>query len=183
MHLCRTKTIASMLQANMENNIFKLNIKNDKHQFNPKLSFLMLSTNYIYINDCFPFLGTETCLHLAVPQTVSRSASLRLKIKFDKYPDYVVVSESTVEIEDDSLITFVETDKPTYKPGQDVKIRILMLMRDLKPSQKSVRNYFVSNFSLDFYCLPAVIVSSLLWICFEIFVARRFQKYGSKIHR
>lgn len=108
------------------------------------------------------FLGTETCLHLTVPQTASRTARLRLKIKFDKYPDYVVVSESTVEIEDDSLITFVETDKPTYKPGQDVKIRILMLMHDLKPSQKSVRNYFVPNFSLNFYCFPEVIVSSLL---------------------
>ncbi|XP_050576186.1 alpha-1-macroglobulin-like [Bombus affinis] len=92
--------------------------------------------------------GTETCLHLTVPQTVSRSASLRLKIKFDKYPDYVVVSESTVEIEDDSLITFVETDKPTYKPGQDVKIRILMLMRDLKPSQKSIPEVWIENPSL-----------------------------------
>ena len=87
----------------------------------------------------FPVLGTETCLQLAVPSPAYSSARLRLKIKFDKYPDYVVVSEAAVEIELDSLLTFVETDKPTYKPGQDVKIRILTLMHDLKPWQKSVR--------------------------------------------
>lgn len=88
--------------------------------------------NYLY-------LGTETCLQLAVPSPIYRTATLRLKIKFDKYPDYVIKSETDVEIEHDSLLTFVETDKPTYKPGQDVKIRILMLMHDLKPWQKSVK--------------------------------------------
>ena len=59
----------------------------------------------------------------------------------------MIKSETYVEIEHDSLLTFVETDKPTYKPGQDVKIRILMLMHDLKPWQKSVRRLI--SFNID----------------------------------
>lgn len=35
--------------------IFKLNIKNYKHQFNPKTFFLDVIYGIIYINDCFPF--------------------------------------------------------------------------------------------------------------------------------
>ncbi|KAK1121212.1 hypothetical protein K0M31_010519 [Melipona bicolor] len=92
--------------------------------------------------------GTETCLQLTVPSPAYSSARLRLKIKFDKYPDYVVVSEAAVEIELDSLLTFVETDKPTYKPGQDVKIRILTLMHDLKPWQKSIPEVWIESPSL-----------------------------------
>jgi len=73
-----------------------------------------------------------------VPFTKYFNGRLRLKIKFDKYPDYVVETEKEVYIEHDSLITFVETDKPVYKPGQDVNIRILMLKHDLKPWKKTV---------------------------------------------
>lgn len=73
-------------------------------------------------------------------------AKLRLKIKFDKYPDYVVKWEEEVQIEQDSVLTFVETDKPFYKPGQDVNIRILMLTHDLKPWQKPVRGLLRSKF-------------------------------------
>lgn len=84
------------------------------------------------------FAGIETCLELTVPFTKYFSGRLRLKIKFDKYPDYVVETEKEVYIEHDSLITFVETDKPVYKPGQDVNIRILTLKHDLKPWKKMV---------------------------------------------
>ncbi|OAD58540.1 Alpha-2-macroglobulin-like protein 1, partial [Eufriesea mexicana] len=82
--------------------------------------------------------GTEICLPLEVPLTRYKYAKLRLKIKFDKYPDYVVKWEAQVQIEQDSVLTFVETDKPFYKPGQDVNIRILMLTHDLKPWQKPI---------------------------------------------
>lgn len=84
------------------------------------------------------FVGIETCLELVVPRTENFKARLRLKITFDKYPDYVVETEKEVYIEHDSLITFVETDKPVYKPGQDVNIRVLMLKHDLKPWKKTV---------------------------------------------
>ncbi|XP_011696887.1 PREDICTED: alpha-2-macroglobulin-like protein 1 isoform X2 [Wasmannia auropunctata] len=89
--------------------------------------------------------GIETCLELAVPFTKYFNGRLRLKIKFDKYPDYVVENEKEVYIEHDSLITFVETDKPVYKPGQDVNIRILTLKHDLKPWKKTIPKVWIEN--------------------------------------
>ncbi|KAM0729472.1 Alpha-2-macroglobulin-like protein 1 [Formica fusca] len=89
--------------------------------------------------------GLETCLELAVPFTRYFNGRLRLKIKFDKHPDYIVETEKKVYIEHDSLITFVETDKPVYKPGQDVNIRILMLKHDLKPWKKTIPKVWIEN--------------------------------------
>ncbi|XP_011146903.2 murinoglobulin-1 [Harpegnathos saltator] len=89
--------------------------------------------------------GIETCLELVVPRTDNFKARLRLKITFDKYPDYVVETEKEVYIEHDSLISFVETDKPVYKPGQDVNIRILMLKHDLKPWKKMIPKVWIEN--------------------------------------
>ncbi|CAL7935225.1 unnamed protein product [Xylocopa violacea] len=89
--------------------------------------------------------GIETCLQLAVPTTKYTVGRLRLKIKFDKYPDYVVESEKEVSIDHDSLLTFVETDKPVYKPGQDVNIRILMLKHDLKPWKKAIPKAWIES--------------------------------------
>lgn len=70
-------------------------------------------------------------------------ARLRLKIRFDKYPEYHINTEKEVYIEYDSVIMFAETDKPVYKPGQDVNIRLLALTHDLKPWKRSVRNYYL----------------------------------------
>ncbi|XP_076621496.1 alpha-2-macroglobulin-P isoform X2 [Colletes latitarsis] len=89
--------------------------------------------------------GVETCLELDVPSTKYPNALLRLKIKLDKRPDYVIESEKEVYIEHDSLITFVETDKPVYKPGQDVNIRVLMLKHDLKPWKKQIPKIWIEN--------------------------------------
>lgn len=103
-------------------------------------------SRYIYLIDVRSFIGLETCLELAVPFTRYFNGRLRLKIKFDKHPDYIVETEKKVYIEHDSLITFVETDKPVYKPGQDVNIRILMLKHDLKPWKKTVcRSLFINT--------------------------------------
>ncbi|XP_066592787.1 alpha-2-macroglobulin-like protein 1 isoform X2 [Prorops nasuta] len=89
--------------------------------------------------------GVETCVELAVPAVKYSNARLRLKIKFDKYPDYVVETEKDVYIEHDSLITFVETDKPVYKPGQDVNIRVLMLKHDFKPWKRVIPKVWIEN--------------------------------------
>ncbi len=40
---------------------------------------------------------------------------------------------------EDGTIVFVETDKPIYKPGQDMRIRVLRLDAELKPAPGSVR--------------------------------------------
>ncbi|KAJ8679263.1 hypothetical protein QAD02_015050 [Eretmocerus hayati] len=90
--------------------------------------------------------GIETCMELRVTSSTKySSANLRLRIKFDKHPDYVVDTEKRVYIEHDALVTFVETDKAIYKPGQDVNIRILTLKHDFKPWMKPIPKVWVEN--------------------------------------
>ncbi|XP_031782380.1 alpha-1-macroglobulin isoform X1 [Nasonia vitripennis] len=90
--------------------------------------------------------GVETCLELRVTSSTKYSAAkLRLRLKFDKHPDYVVDTEKKVFIEHDALVTFVETDKAIYKPGQDVNIRILTLRHDLKPWIKAIPKVWIEN--------------------------------------
>ncbi|XP_008546856.1 alpha-2-macroglobulin-like protein 1 isoform X1 [Microplitis demolitor] len=92
--------------------------------------------------------GSETCLELSVPdraQMTYSMARLRLKIRFDKYPEYHVNTEKDVYIEYDSSIVFVETDKPIYKPGQDVNIRLLALTHDLKPWKRPIPKVWIEN--------------------------------------
>ncbi|XP_012276125.1 murinoglobulin-1 isoform X3 [Orussus abietinus] len=92
-----------------------------------------------------PCRRPEGCIELLVPSTKYSTARLRLNIKFSKHPDYVVNAEKEVGIEHDSLVTFVETDKPIYKPGQDVNIRILSLKHDLKPWKKPIPKVWIEN--------------------------------------
>ncbi|CAK9803715.1 Mug1 [Anthophora plagiata] len=89
--------------------------------------------------------GVETCLQLEVPMEKHERGILRLKIKFDKYPGYVVEQQDYVDINHNSLFTFVETDKSIYKPGQDVNIRILMLKHNLKPWKKVIPKVWIEN--------------------------------------
>ncbi|XP_029039421.1 murinoglobulin-1-like [Osmia bicornis bicornis] len=89
--------------------------------------------------------GIETCLELIIPTPQDATVFLRLTIKFEKHPEYVVNIMKMMEIQQNSLITFVETDKPIYKPGQDVNIRILMLKHDLKPWKKLISKVWIEN--------------------------------------
>lgn len=95
-------------------------------------------------------VGPDSCLELNVPFTKHSVGKLKLSMTFEKHPDYVVNAEKEVLIENDSILTFVETDKPVYKPGQDVHIRILMLKHDLKPWTKPVSiDSFVKSSTLQ----------------------------------
>ncbi|XP_058808317.1 pregnancy zone protein-like isoform X2 [Phymastichus coffea] len=90
--------------------------------------------------------GIETCLELRVTSnTKHQAARLRLRVRFDRHPDYRVDQEKKVLIEHDALITFVETDKPIYKPGQDVNVRVLTLKHDLKPWLKPIAKVWIEN--------------------------------------
>ena len=45
--------------------------------------------------------------------------------------------EATVRVEENQLI-FLETDRPIYKPGQTIQVRVISLDRELKPLKSSV---------------------------------------------
>jgi len=54
------------------------------------------------------------------------------------------VSHTIQEIDSvkDQFYTFIQTDKPIYKPGDEVKFRVLMLDKDLKP-------YHINNINVN----------------------------------
>lgn len=47
-------------------------------------------------------------------------------------------SEDPIFVYPNKNIIFVESDRPIYKPGDNVKIRILVLTYDLKPPEQYV---------------------------------------------
>ena len=58
---------------------------------------------------------------------------------------YVFQSNTTLGVKRQSLITFIQTDKPIYKPGQTVKFRILSIESDLKPKFGMIPEVWIEN--------------------------------------
>ncbi len=75
---------------------------------------------------------------------VDGSGTLRLDIPLVEAGNYTVVvtgtgfeERATVRI-DSPLVLFLETDKPIYKPGQTIRMRVMTLNAELKPSREDV---------------------------------------------
>lgn len=73
-----------------------------------------------------------------IPNTNVVVARLHLVIRFDQLYDYIIDSVKEVHIQSNPELVFIETDKPIYKPGQEVKFRVLVLRHDLKPVTQPV---------------------------------------------
>lgn len=100
---------------------------------------ILRSYDFVLMND------VEKCFELYIPYTTHTQGKLRLKMKFDNYIGYTVNTDAIVRIELDKLITFVETDKRVYKPGQNVNIRIVTLHYDWKPMTKTIPKIWIEN--------------------------------------
>ncbi len=68
-------------------------------------------------------------VNLNIPAVVD--GAYELQVKASKFTD-----KTTINIEK-SYLAFVETDKPIYKPGQTIHIRVMTLDPDLKPISES----------------------------------------------
>ncbi|XP_076248907.1 alpha-1-macroglobulin [Calliopsis andreniformis] len=89
--------------------------------------------------------GIQTCLELVIPATLCMYAELQLKVIAEKNDYESVVTSQQIVIKHDTFMAFVETDKPVYKPGQDVNIRLLLLKYDLKPWKKTIPRIWIEN--------------------------------------
>lgn len=93
--------------------------------------------------------GAETCLSIPINKKVEKNT----------YNKEIVVSGRAVEYEysfkDSKYISvkksnnfnLIETDKPVYKPGQIVRIRILSINNELAPVPKVFKEVFIEDSS------------------------------------
>ncbi|XP_032065553.1 alpha-2-macroglobulin-like [Thamnophis elegans] len=56
-----------------------------------------------------------------------------------------IVQHELVTIRNPSDLLFVQTDKPIYKPGQEVKIRIVCLQEDFRPINKKIPLIYIQD--------------------------------------
>lgn len=68
---------------------------------------------------------------LSVPTLPAGEYTLRIEGR--GADDSAFTDNATVRVEEPAGLLFVETDKPIYKPGQEIRIRALRLDSDLKP--------------------------------------------------
>ncbi|XP_070176474.1 alpha-2-macroglobulin-like protein 1 isoform X1 [Littorina saxatilis] len=59
--------------------------------------------------------------------------------------DTRTLATSQVQVLGNNLITFVQTDKPMYKPGQTVKFRILTMTRNLRARVGEIETVFIKD--------------------------------------
>eukprot|EP00920_Eleutheroschizon_duboscqi_P030807 GHVT01074384.1.p1 GENE.GHVT01074384.1~~GHVT01074384.1.p1 ORF type:complete len:380 (+),score=2.52 GHVT01074384.1:153-1292(+) len=75
--------------------------------------------------------GESKCMKLRVPKIGSKEVNLTVSAwTTDKA--YSFKDSKRIGLAPRNLVTFIQTDKPIYKPGQKVKFRILTLKSDLR---------------------------------------------------
>ncbi|XP_069700318.1 alpha-1-inhibitor 3-like isoform X2 [Periplaneta americana] len=89
--------------------------------------------------------GVGSCMELFIPLTLQSRGRLHLKVRFDEHYYYNINSVKEVHIQHDPYITLIQTDKPVYKPGQEVKFRILTLSHDLLPVTGPINRIWIES--------------------------------------
>ncbi|XP_078606811.1 alpha-2-macroglobulin-like isoform X3 [Branchiostoma floridae x Branchiostoma japonicum] len=80
--------------------------------------------------------GQDKCVRLKVP-LVSSDKEAKLSV-YGKGSTYTFKDEKSLRISKKATSTFISTDKPIYKPGQKVQMRILTLKQDLRPYTENI---------------------------------------------
>ncbi|XP_071446763.1 murinoglobulin-1-like isoform X2 [Hetaerina americana] len=85
------------------------------------------------------------CMELYIPPTTQIRGRLHLKAQFDDVYDYTINSVKEIFIDQNPFVVFIETDKPTYKPGQEVKFRIMTVKHNLSPVKGPIHKIWLEN--------------------------------------
>ncbi|KAK6180007.1 hypothetical protein SNE40_012232 [Patella caerulea] len=83
------------------------------------------------------------CFEFTIPTTQSPGRH-KIAVTADDRGRVVVDGELTFDVTD-PILTFIQTDKPAYKPGQTVKFRVLVLNTDLMQTNKSVSSILIKD--------------------------------------
>jgi hypothetical protein len=59
--------------------------------------------------------------------------------------DICLTKNFTVHVDTRNLLVFIQTDKPIYKPGDDVRFRIVVVDRDIKPAALNNINVYIKD--------------------------------------
>nr|BAR45602.1 alpha-2-macroglobulin 2 [Ammothea sp. RS-2014] len=90
------------------------------------------------------FPRDDMCFFIEIRNTKLTRGNLKIQGKFDS-DDYSFESESPVSIASRSTLTYVQTDKAVYKPGQKVQFRILTVNHLLEPLPTEISKVYVLN--------------------------------------
>ncbi|XP_067001260.2 alpha-2-macroglobulin-like protein 1 [Anabrus simplex] len=89
--------------------------------------------------------GSDSCLELSIPPTLETRGRLHLQARFDDAYDYIINSVKEIRIQHEPFLIFIETDKTIYKPGQEVKFRVLVLNHDFTPINNVIAKISVES--------------------------------------
>ena len=92
---------------------------------------LMLSDGDRVVAEASQFVQGSEVVALTVPSETAGSYVLR--VSGDGTGDGSFDDSARIQVQNPPVILFLETDKPIYKPGQEIRIRALRLDSDLKP--------------------------------------------------
>lgn len=93
------------------------------------------------------------CFELRIPDTQKTIAQIQLQIKFpgDSNTNYTVNTINEINIVQNNDVTFIQTDKEIYKPGDRVKIRILILNYELNVPNNLTVSIIIKTIQDNFF--------------------------------
>ncbi len=92
---------------------------------------LMLLAGDLVLVEASQFVQGSGAVSLAVPEGAAGSYTLRVSGEGTGGGSFE--DSTTILVQDPPVILFLETDKPIYKPGQEIRIRALRLDSNLRP--------------------------------------------------
>ncbi|XP_073541261.1 pregnancy zone protein-like isoform X2 [Phyllobates terribilis] len=109
-----------------------LQLENAEGETNMKMSLNLGNKDSTLIEKTFPQDTTFTCFNIQVPIPEEDVSVGTITLSLES-SGKLVTNISKVLVKRMLSKTFVQTDKPVYKPGQTVKFRILSINEDFKP--------------------------------------------------